>query len=101
MLGRLEREKKTVEALIKLYCYKDNAYLCKTCKKLLEYAKERIDHCPYGVNKPTCADCSIHCYSHDMKHEMLIRMRETRYKMLFKHPVLTLLHVIDHFKRRG
>ena len=46
---RVEREKKIVEKMIRLYCRKKegNKTLCPTCAELLEYARARLEHCPF------------------------------------------------------
>ena len=62
---RRGRERKTIEAMIALYCRKHHAAdgdLCAECAALTEYARQRLEKCPFGDQKPTCATCPIHCY---------------------------------------
>ena len=32
------------------------------CEQFLAYVHRRLEKCPYGEAKPTCARCPIHCY---------------------------------------
>jgi hypothetical protein len=48
--SRMVRERKTVEAMIHLYCnelHQDSDGLCNECTQLIEYALERLDGCPF------------------------------------------------------
>ena len=64
MPSRIEQEKQTVERMVRLYCRKKegNKQLCPRCEELLGYARIRLSRCPFGENKSTCRQCSIHCY---------------------------------------
>ena len=68
---RLAREEKTIAAMIAMYCRDHHGTvgqpdaaggLCEECAALLDYARRRLDRCPFGVDKPTCAKCTTHCY---------------------------------------
>jgi hypothetical protein len=52
---RIRREKKTVDAMIRLYCCKHHGThddeLCPDCKELHEYAMLRLSKCPFQENK--------------------------------------------------
>jgi hypothetical protein len=92
---KLERERKTVEAMIRLFC-KDTHYtesLCEPCEALLAYANERLDHCPFGEEKPKCSHCEVHCYTPDMRKRITEVMRYSGPRMLLHHPVMALRHV--------
>ena len=72
---RLERERRTVDAMISLYCRDHHSAtkdLCPDCAALSAYAFGRLERCVYGADKPTCANCPIHCY----RPEMRARIRE-------------------------
>ena len=99
--GRIEREKKTVERMIEIYCKwnNDEDGLCSACEDLLEYAHERLDRCPFGNGKPSCKDCEIHCYSTAMRQRIKEVMRYSGPRMLLKHPILTIRHLIDEKQR--
>lgn len=72
MPSRIEQEKQTVERMVRLYCRKKegNKQLCPRCEELLGYARIRLSRCPFGENKSTCRQCSIHCYKPEMKERM-------------------------------
>lgn len=99
---RLEREKKTVEAMIKIYCHRNHPTgtkgLCSQCKELKQYAIAKADNCVFGDNKPTCAKCSIHCYNKSMRAQIKQVMRYSGPRMFFRHPILTIIHLI-HSKK--
>ena len=111
--SRLEREKRTVAVMIAMYCrgVHTSAPLCPECAALQTYALQRIEKCPFGVNKPTCANCAIHCYaelgrggvSHmpGMREQIRTVMRYAGPRMLLRHPILALLHLWDGRKRRS
>ena len=99
-MSRIEREKKTVAAMIDIYCrYKEGNYsLCDDCKLLLEYANRRLDHCKFGEGKSTCRKCPIHCYKPDMRERMRQVMRFAGPRMIFFHPVMAICHLWDERK---
>ena len=101
---RINREKKTIRRMIGIHCrghHKAEGHLCAECRQLLEYAMSRIDRCPYGHDKPTCAKCPIHCYKPAMREKIRQVMRYAGPRMLFFHPLLTLLHFSDELRRPG
>lgn len=77
MPSRIKQEKQTVERMVRLYCRKKegNKQLCPRCEELLGYAHIRLSRCPFGENKSTCRQCSIHCYKPEMKERMREVMR--------------------------
>lgn len=96
---RLVREQETVLKMITLYCRDQHkpsdGHLCKDCQKLADYALQRIARCPFGVDKPTCANCTVHCYRPEMRQQIRQVMRYAGPRMLFQHPYLTLMHFVD------
>ena len=94
---RMQREKHTVELMIKIFCksHNGNNSLCYDCKQLLEQVHGRIENCRYGLNKPNCSKCDIYCYSADMRKRIKVVMKYSGPRMLLQHPVLTLLHLMD------
>lgn len=89
------RDKKTIEVMVRMYCagvHKTKRGLCRECAALLEYAGMRLDKCPFGEKKPTCAKCTIHCYSPSMRSEVTAVMKYAGPRMALKHPVLAVLH---------
>ena len=101
--GRLRREWRTMQVMVGIYCrgheHAATDGLCLDCRGFLDYAERRLEKCPYGAVKPTCAKCPIHCY----KPQPLVFAREVmRYagpRMMLRHPWLTLTHVIDKARR--
>jgi hypothetical protein len=62
---------------------------------LITYALQRIDQCPYQVDKPTCAHCPIHCYKPTIRQQVRQAMRYAGPRMIIYHPVLAILHSWD------
>lgn len=96
-MSRIEREKKTVESMIRLYCRRKekNKSLCPACAGLLRYACNRLDHCPWGERKTTCKHCVIHCYAPEMRERMREVMRFAGPRMLFYSPFAALRHLFS------
>lgn len=94
---RLRRERRTVRAMVTLYCRHHHGRhgLCASCEELLAYADRRLDLCPYGSVKPTCANCPIHCYRPDPRQQMRDVMRFAGPRMLTRHPYLAIMHLIE------
>jgi hypothetical protein len=69
--------------------------LCTACHAFLAYAAARLDHCPFGEDKPTCANCAIHCYKREPREFAREVMRYAGPRMLFQHPVLAVRHLLD------
>jgi hypothetical protein len=94
---RIRRESRTVKAMIYHYCHAHHrtSQLCPDCAELWEYARQRLEKCPFQETKTVCADCSIHCYRAEMRERVREVMRYSGPRMLLKHPVLAIRHVID------
>jgi hypothetical protein len=95
---RLTRERRTVQAMVRIACRGQHATqkgLCEECEDLLAYALDRLDKCPFQENKPTCAKCPIHCYRPQMRDKIRAVMRYAGPRMLFRHPILAVQHLID------
>jgi hypothetical protein len=63
------------------------------------YASVRLDRCRFGAAKPTCAHCPVHCYQRDRRAQMRVVMRYAGPRMLWRHPLLSLGHWWDGFRR--
>ena len=100
MSKRIQREKKTIEAMLRIYCQAKHAdNLCEDCQQLLAYADKRLDNCPFHENKPACNNCSVHCYSAKRKEEVRTVMRYAGPRMIYKHPFLALGHMLDLLRK--
>jgi hypothetical protein len=96
--ARIRRERQTIQAMIQLYCQDHHATrntLCESCTALHSYALARLDRCIYAPDKPTCVNCPTHCYKPDMREQVRVVMRYAGPRMLTKHPILAILHLID------
>ncbi len=96
--GRLAREWKTMEAMVRIYC-RDHHQLedgvCEQCRQFLDYARLRLERCRFGPEKPTCAKCPVHCYQRARRDEARTVMRYAGPRMLWEHPILSLRHWLD------
>lgn len=102
--GRLKREHETLVCMTRIYCSQHHpghpeADLCADCSDLMAYAAKRLEKCPYGTNKPTCAKCPIHCYKPAQREEARQIMRFAGPRMTWRHPVLSLFHLLDKFRK--
>ena len=73
--------------------------LCPDCSRLEEYALKHIDNCTFGEDKPVCKDCPVHCYKPFMREQIRQVMRISGPRMLLRHPILTVSHLIR--EKRG
>jgi hypothetical protein len=99
---RMARERRTVDAMIHLYCAEQHGIgdgLCADCEALSNYARKRLQKCPFQEGKTTCARCPVHCYRRDMRGRIREVMRYAGPRMLYRHPVWALLHLIDGLRR--
>jgi hypothetical protein len=102
--GRLERERKTIDSMIAIYCRDRHGAAsvpCRECTALAEYAHDRLERCPFGHDKPTCLNCKVHCYRSGMQDRVRTVMRHAGPRMLLRHPVLTLLHLYWDSRREA
>ncbi|HLE80674.1 MAG TPA: nitrous oxide-stimulated promoter family protein [Dehalococcoidia bacterium] len=99
----MAREYKTLQAMIRLYCRRWHGSvgeLCAECSDLRDYARERLRKCPFQEGKTTCAKCPVHCYRGDMRQRIRVVMRYAGPRILYRHPVLALLHFIDARRKK-
>lgn len=101
---RISREKKTIAKMIEVYCKKNHGVCddiqCSSCPELLAYAYKKIDLCRFGEKKPVCSKCKVHCYNDVMRNKVRAVMRYSGPRMIFMHPILAILHMIDSGKNR-
>ncbi len=97
--SRLKREESTISSMIQIYCKKQHSQpkdsLCQECQELLNYARLKLENCPHEEEKPTCLNCEIHCYQPEMRKKIRTVMRFSGPRMLLRHPLLTLRHILD------
>ncbi len=101
--SRIVRERKTVERMILMYCHEHHGTsngLCVECEELLKYANQRLDTCPFQEQKTPCVKCLVHCYKPAMREKIRKLMRYSGPRMIYKYPVLTILHLVDGLKAR-
>jgi hypothetical protein len=97
MQPRLDRERRTVAAMIRLFCRAQHGggpELCAACADLLRYTEARLAHCPFHAEKPACAYCPVHCYAPKQREQIRTVMRFTGPRMLWRHPVRALWHLL-------
>ena len=103
LTGRLQREHETLGCMTRIYCSHHHqaadGQLCAACTDLLAYSEKRLEKCPYGENKPTCAKCPVHCYKKAQREQVRTIMRFAGPRMTFRHPIRALQHVADQFRR--
>jgi hypothetical protein len=95
---RIERERKTLEAMIRLTCrdrHSTKGEFCSDCKGVYAYAINRLDKCSFGEGKPACVHCPVHCYRPDMRQRIREVMRYAGPRMIWRHPVLAVCHLIE------
>lgn len=99
---RLDRERRTVAAMIRFYCKHQHgrtSQLCVECAELWDYVQLRLERCPFQENKPTCAKCPAHCYQPARRTQIQAVMRFAGPRMLWRHPVLAIRHLLDGTKK--
>jgi len=100
---RMRRERKTIESMFAIYCRDQHAApsgeLCGECQALQDYALQRLERCPFQENKPTCANCAVHCYKPEMREQVRQVMRYAGPRMLLRHPMLAVRHLMDGKRR--
>lgn len=99
---RLAREAKTIRGMLDIYCrgqHGTRGELCADCAELRDYALARLDRCPFQENKSTCANCAVHCYKPAMRERVRVVMRYAGPRMIWRHPILALLHLLVDGRR--
>lgn len=88
--------------MVDIYCsahHESEASRCADCENFLNYADVRLKKCPYGEDKPTCANCPVHCYKPEQRELARQIMRYAGPRMLLRHPILTISHYLDGRRR--
>ncbi|MDT8319054.1 MAG: nitrous oxide-stimulated promoter family protein [Xanthomonadales bacterium] len=99
LTGRLQRELKTLQCMTDMHCAHHHAAYdggrCGDCEDLMRYAARRLQKCPYGKDKPTCAKCPVHCYKALQRQQVRDIMRFAGPRMIWRHPWKAVVHIVD------
>ncbi len=81
--------------MVAIYCKgnEKNQHLCDSCAELIYYAHTRLEHCPWGEQKPSCRRCTKHCYKPKMKAKVQQVMRFSGPRMLLYAPSFAFYHL--------
>lgn len=96
-----EGEKRVVGKMIALYCRSNHCptnNLCEECEALYGYALQRLELCRFREEKPTCANCPVHCYKRSMREKIREVMRFAGPRMLLYHPLATVRHFYREYR---
>ena len=88
--------------MVALYCrahHEAGAEPCDTCRALIVYAHKRLEACPFQQDKPTCGHCRVHCYKPEARGAIQEIMRYAGPRMLWRHPLLALRHLLDSWRK--
>jgi hypothetical protein len=99
---RLAREWRTIAAMVRCYCrdhHGARSALCPECQGLLDYAAVRLERCRFGLEKPVCAKCPVHCYQPARREQVRAVMRYAGPRMLWRHPLLCVRHWLDSVRK--
>jgi hypothetical protein len=74
----IERDLEVLAKFIRVYCRENHGTgergLCEECSSLWDYARMRLEKCPYDP-KPKCKDCTTHCYRPEPRKKIQEIMR--------------------------
>jgi hypothetical protein len=96
-------ETRTLHAMLGIYCrgkHGSEGPLCSECMAMLIYAIVRLKKCPFGEEKPTCNQCTVHCYKPAMRAQIREVMKYSGPRMLTAHPVLAAKHLLQGLLRK-
>ena len=100
---QLEKDRKTLEAIGRIYCRgnhdasKDAEGLCAECRETVDVTLGRTAVCPYG-HAGNCQDCDIHCQRGDAQRRIREMMRYAAPRMAFRHPIMTAEYLRKKFR---
>lgn len=99
----MQREAATVELMIRQYCRRKHGRrsgLCAYCEELLQYARQRLDRCPFQEGKTTCGKCQVHCYKPGLRKKIRKVMQTIGPRMLLTNPIIALRHAVDGLRKK-
>jgi hypothetical protein len=91
------RERDTIDAMLRIFCHdrhRSKRTLCEECHGVLAYSERRLEKCLFEEDKPTCAQCPVHCYQPAMRAKVREVMRYAGPRLIYRHPILALLHML-------
>ena len=94
---RSRADARTLQAMLGIYCrdkHGSPGELCPQCLELFDYAIARLAKCPFGEKKPTCGQCTVHCYKPVMRERAREVMKYSGPRMMTAHPVLAARHIL-------
>ena len=103
---RRAREKRTISQMVALYCAGNHApssrteaahcgeAVCPDCARIDAYAVLRTERCRKMDVKTSCEECGNHCYAPAAREEIRAVMRYAGPRMLGKHPIAALRHLL-------
>lgn len=94
---RIEREKRVVRLMIKLYC-RHRLKLDEVSEEYLrlgDYACKRLDYCQFGEKKTSCKKCPVHCYAPDKRQQIREVMRWAGPRMIIYSPIAAIRHLLN------
>lgn len=98
MSEKIKEESRTIAKMVGIYCHAKHGThqgLCESCQSLLDYAHLRLSRCPFGVDKPVCTVCPVHCYQADYRERVREVMRFAGPRMLLVDPVAAVKHLVS------
>lgn len=103
---RRTREKRTISQMVALYCAENHdrsartetahcgESVCPACAGIDAYAVLRTERCRKMEVKTSCEECGNHCYAPEKREEIRMVMRYAGPRMLKKHPVAAVRHLL-------
>lgn len=100
------REMKVISQMVAMYCAGHHSSdartaqahcgeeVCESCAAIDAYAVARTQRCRQMDHKTTCEECGNHCYGQAERDEIRKIMRWSGPRMLTKHPIAALRHVL-------
>ena len=67
--------------------------LCEDCSKLFSYSVARRELCPQNP-KPSCKNCTIHCYAHKYREKIREVMRYSGKYLILRGRLDLLIHYL-------
>ena len=68
--------------------------VCPACAELDRFAVMRTQRCRKMATKTSCKKCEHHCYSPRMQEQIREVMRYAGPRMLYRHPVSAIRHML-------